>query len=112
MIDLVDYDNNDDSDSNNFKKEDDKKDVKYNEEEEIVSSSEEENLEKEANESKKEEEEDDSPAISENSKQDIDPIDFIDENDEFKSEQLNELLYCVQGIGEFKRDEKGKKTKH
>ena len=112
MIDLVDYDNNDDSDSNNFKKEDDKKDVKYNEEEEIVSSSEEENLEKEANESKKEEEEDDSPAISENSKQDIDPIDFIDENDEFKSDQLNELLFCVQGIGEFKRDEKGKKTKH
>ena len=113
MIDLGDYDNNDDSDSNNFKKDDEKKDVKYNEEEEIVSSSEEENIEKEANESKNEGEDDEeSPASSENSKQDIDPIDFIDENDEFKSDQLNELLFCVQGIGEFKRDEKGKKTKN
>lgn len=113
MIDLGDYDNNDDSDSNNFKKDDEKKDVKYNEEEEIVSSSEEENIEKEANESKNEGEDDEeSPASSENSKQDIDPIDFIDENDDFKSDQLNELLFCVQGIGEFKRDEKGKKTKN
>ena len=114
MIDLGDYDNNQ-SDSSEKKSDNnqDKHQIKYNEEEEVISSSEDEDnmVEKEAIESKDEEsEKEESPAISENSKNEIDPVDFLDDDNDFQNDKLNELLFCVQGIGEFKLNEKNEKT--
>lgn len=113
MIDLGDYDNQSDSSEKKSDNNQDKHQIKYNEEEEVISSSEDDNVvEKEEVEPKEEEsEKEESPAISENSKNEIDPIDFLDDDNNFQNDKLNELLFCVQGIGEFKLNEKNEKTK-